>query len=76
VELGGAARPDKVGFGGGAAEVGRRWVGERTDRRVPCVSEGREKGTEDGRRKSKKKTYSAKYANGLRGPMWGTTACQ
>jgi hypothetical protein len=36
-------RPDAVGFSGGAAGVGRRGVGERTDRRGPCVSEGRER---------------------------------
>jgi hypothetical protein len=32
-----------VGFGGGAARVGRRGVGERTDKQGPCVSEGRER---------------------------------
>jgi hypothetical protein len=42
VELGSAGRPDTVGFGGGAAGVGRRRVGERTDRWGACVSEGRE----------------------------------
>jgi hypothetical protein len=34
---------DTAGFGGGAAGVGRHGVGERTDRRGPCISEGREK---------------------------------
>jgi hypothetical protein len=43
VELGGLGRPDAVGFIGGIDGVGRRGVGERTDRRGPCVSEGRER---------------------------------
>jgi hypothetical protein len=65
MELGGAGRPNAVGFGGGAVGVGQRRVGERTDRWGPCISEGREReGTEDGRHESKKKTYSAKYAKG------------
>jgi hypothetical protein len=32
-----------VGFGDGAAGVGRHGEGERADRRGPCVSEGRER---------------------------------
>jgi hypothetical protein len=32
-----------VGFGGSVAEVGRRGVGERANRRGPCVSEERER---------------------------------
>jgi hypothetical protein len=32
-----------AGFGDGAAGVGRRGVAERTVRRGPCVSEGRER---------------------------------
>jgi hypothetical protein len=43
VELGGLGSPDAVGFIGGIDGVGRRGVGERTDRRGPCVSEGRER---------------------------------
>jgi hypothetical protein len=42
-ELGGVGRPDEAEFGGGAAGVNRRGVGERTDMRGPCVSEGRER---------------------------------
>jgi hypothetical protein len=40
VELGGAGRPDAAGFGGSAAGVDRRGVGERAHTRGPCVSEG------------------------------------
>jgi hypothetical protein len=53
-----------VRFSGYAARVSRRRVGE---------------GAEDGRRESKKKMYSVKYAKGARGPsgtMRGMTACE
>jgi hypothetical protein len=42
-ELGGTGRLDAVGFGGSAAGVGRRGVGERAGRQGPCVSDGRER---------------------------------
>jgi hypothetical protein len=41
--MGGAGRPDAARIGDGTAGVGRRGVGERTDRQGPCVSEGRER---------------------------------
>jgi hypothetical protein len=68
VELGGAGRPDAAGFSGSMAGVGWRGVGERTNRRAHVSMRGERKGTEDGRRESKKKMYSAKYARGARGP--------
>jgi hypothetical protein len=80
VELGSAGRPNAAGFGDGATRVGRRGLGERTDRWGAGVSEGREReGTEDGRCQLKKETYSMKYAKGTRGPsgpMSGSTACK
>jgi hypothetical protein len=64
---------DTAGFGGGAAGVGRHGVGERTDRRGPCISEGREKaprmeGTTNRRKRILQNTPKA------HGPMRGTTA--
>jgi hypothetical protein len=43
VRSGGPERPDAAGHGGGAIGVGRRGVDERTDKRGPRVSEGRER---------------------------------
>jgi hypothetical protein len=72
-------RPDAVGFGGGAAGVGRLWVAERelTGGALASVRVERED-VEDGRHESKKKMYSVEYAKGVRGPsgpMKGTVAC-
>jgi hypothetical protein len=67
VRSGGPKRPDATGLGGGAIGVGRRGVDERADKQRPRVSEGEREGAEDGRRESKKKTSSAKYAKGMRG---------
>jgi hypothetical protein len=68
-----------VGFGGGAAGVGRLWVAERelTGGALASVRVERED-VEDGRHESKKKMYSVEYAKGVRGPsgpMKGTVAC-
>jgi hypothetical protein len=45
-ELGGAGRPDAAGFSGGVVEDGRCGVGERTNRRGPCISGGGGEGGE------------------------------
>jgi hypothetical protein len=65
---GGAERPDVTGLDGGTIGVGRRGVEERANKWGPCVCEGEREGAENGRRESKKKTSSAKYAKGTRGP--------
>jgi hypothetical protein len=65
----------------------RRWCGrgrpawggrERADRRGPSSARGEREDAEDGRRESKKKTYSAQYAKGARrpsGPSKGMVTC-
>jgi hypothetical protein len=58
----------------GTANTG--WKRELTGRALASVR-GERQVAEDGRRESKKKTYSVKYAKGARGPselMRGTTA--
>jgi hypothetical protein len=61
VELGGAGRPDVARFNSGAAGMG--WDRELIGGAHASARGGRED-AEDGRRKSKRKTYSQKYANG------------
>jgi hypothetical protein len=58
--------------------AGAGWERELTGRARALVR-GEREGVEDGRRESKKKMYSMKYAKGARGPsglMRGTTACE
>jgi hypothetical protein len=68
VELGGAGRPDAVGFSGSAVGVGQCGVGERADRGAHASARGEREDVEDGRRESKKKTYYVEYAKGTHGP--------
>jgi hypothetical protein len=68
VRSGGAKRPDAAGLSGSTIGVGRCGVEERADERGHASMRGEREGTENGRRESKKKTSSAKYAKGTRGP--------
>jgi hypothetical protein len=69
---GGLTRRDSVVSRPGS--VGGGWERELTDR-AHASARGEREDTEDGWRESKKKTYSAEYAKGTRGPIKGTTAC-
>jgi hypothetical protein len=70
-ELGGAGRPNVVGFGSGAAGVGQRG-GERALTGGAYASvRGEREGNEDGRSESKRKAYFREYAKGPRRPMRG-----
>jgi hypothetical protein len=64
VRSGGAERSDSAGLGDGAIGVGWCRVEERG---AHALARGEREGTENGRRESKKKTSSAKYAKGTRG---------
>jgi hypothetical protein len=78
VELGGAGRPDVVGFGvstAGSTDTG--WERELTCG-THASARGEREDTEDGRHESKKNMYSVEYTKGACGPsrpMKGTVAC-
>jgi hypothetical protein len=55
--------------------AGMGWERELTDG-AHASMRGEREGAEDGRRESKKKTYSTKYAKGAHVPMRGMTACE
>jgi hypothetical protein len=64
---GGRTWRDSAAAQPGSAGVG--WERELTGGAHASVR-GEREGTEGGRRESKKKTYSVKYAKGARGPSW------
>jgi hypothetical protein len=76
VTQGGRTRWDSAAVEPGSAGMG--WERELTGGTHALVR-GEREGAEDGRRESKKKTYSVKYAKGTRGlsePMRGMMACE
>jgi hypothetical protein len=58
-----------VAGGGGATGIGRRWMGmKELTGGAHTLVRGERESAEDGRCNPKKKTHSAEYAKGVRGP--------